>query len=256
MNSNAYLCEYAKNAVANKCPYWYACFGQISSASLLAEKRRDNPKYYTATDYASQFGRHVYDCAGLIKGAAWTTNVNGIPKYKASEDWGATTLYNKASKKGKIDTFDKVNGRCVFRGNDKTKTHVGVYCDGRVYHAKGHAYGCISEAYDPSKWQYWAQCSLFDDSNADGGSNDDNNEQPELITVELPVLKYGSRGGEVKSIQALLNGFGFRDQNGAWLAVDGIFGVKTQYAVTNYQRARNLTVCGIVNEETWNKILK
>ena len=29
-----------------------------------------------------------------------------------------------------------------------------------------------------------------------------------------------------------------------------------EYAVKNYQRARNLTVCGVVNEETWNKILK
>lgn len=252
MNSNAYLCEYVVNAVSNKCPYWYACFGQISSAQLLAEKRKQNPKYYTATDFNTQFGRHVYDCAGLIKGAAWTTNINGIPKYKASEDWGATTLYNKATKKGEIATFDKVNGRCVFRGNAKTKTHVGVYFNGRVYHAKGHAYGCVSEVFNASNWQYWAQCSLFDDS----GEQPQPQPEPQTVDVELHVLSKGSTGGEVKTIQALLNGFGFRDQNGAWLAVDGIFGVKTEYALKNYQRARGLEVNGTTDEPTWNKILK
>ena len=70
MNSNAYLCEYVVNAVTNKCPYWFGCYGQISSAQLLKEKRAQYPKYYTATDYAQQMGRHVYDCAGLIKAAA------------------------------------------------------------------------------------------------------------------------------------------------------------------------------------------
>lgn len=76
------------------------------------------------------------------------------------------------------------------------------------------------------------------------------------VIVELPILKRGSTGGEVLTIQALLNGFGFRDQNGAYLAIDGIFGVKTEYAVKSYQRARDLMVDGIVGAETWNRILK
>ena len=251
MNSNAYLCEYVKNAVANKCFYWFGCYGQISSAQLLAEKRNQYPSMYQATDFKNQFGRHVYDCAGLIKGAAWTTSINGTPKYKASEDWGATTIYNKATKKGPISSFDKVNGRCVFKGNDTKKTHVGVYYDGYVYHAKGHAYGCISEKFDSKNWPYWAQCSLFDDS----GEQPQPTPEPETVNVTLHVLSKGSTGGEVKSIQALLNGFGFYDQNGAYLAVDGIFGVKTEYALKNYQRARGLTVNGIADAETWNRIL-
>lgn len=78
----------------------------------------------------------------------------------------------------------------------------------------------------------------------------------QTVNVELHVLKNGSKGGEVKTIQMLLNGIGFRDQNGAYLICDGIFGIKTEYAVKNYQRARGLTVDGIVDFETWNRILK
>ena len=39
-------------------------------------------------------------------------------------------------------------------------------------------------------------------------------------------------------------------------AIDGIFGENTRQAVMNYQAARDLEVCGIVNAETWNRILK
>lgn len=82
--------------------------------------------------------------------------------------------------------------------------------------------------------------------------------QPEkkIITVELPVLKLGDQGGEVLTIQMLLNEIGFRDQNGKKLKEDRYFGTATQYALTNYQKARGLTVTGICDYETWNRILK
>ena len=78
----------------------------------------------------------------------------------------------------------------------------------------------------------------------------------EFVTVELPVLEKGSTGGEVLTIQALLNGFEFTDDDGNEIAIDGIFGERTKQAVMSYQRERNLEVCGIVNYETWNRILK
>lgn len=79
----------------------------------------------------------------------------------------------------------------------------------------------------------------------------------DTVTVELPVLYKGiDAEGEVLTIQALLNGFGLRDDDGNMLAVDGIFGSRTEQAVRNYQESRGLEVCGIVNAETWNRILK
>lgn len=52
-------------------------------------------------------------------------------------------------------------------------------------------------------------------------------------------LSYGSQGDEVKRLQTALN------QNGYGLAVDGIYGVKTQAAVRDYQSRQSLSVDGI-----------
>lgn len=57
-------------------------------------------------------------------------------------------------------------------------------------------------------------------------------------------LHYGSVGGYVSSLQTALN------NEGANLAVDGIFGWRTKKAVINYQAANGLQVDGIVGPET------
>lgn len=74
---------------------------------------------------------------------------------------------------------------------------------------------------------------------------------PSKVVVELDTLSKGSTGGQVKTIQALLNGF-----IGSNLSIDGIFGSKTEQGVKDYQKSRGLTVDGVVGAETWNKILK
>lgn len=64
------------------------------------------------------------------------------------------------------------------------------------------------------------------------------------MSVKNQVLKRGASGSSVKELQNLLN------QNGAKLAVDGVFGPDTQSAVVNYQRSKGLTVDGMVGNET------
>lgn len=71
------------------------------------------------------------------------------------------------------------------------------------------------------------------------------------VNVELDVLSKGSTGGQVQTIQALLNGF-----INSRLSLDGIYGSKTEQAVKNYQKSRGLDVDGIVGAKTWNRILK
>lgn len=73
----------------------------------------------------------------------------------------------------------------------------------------------------------------------------------QTVNVELDVLRRGSTGGQVQTIQALLNGF-----IGSKLSIDGIFGSKTEQAVKDYQRSRDLDVDGIVGVQTWTRILK
>ncbi len=64
------------------------------------------------------------------------------------------------------------------------------------------------------------------------------------------TISYGSSGDDVKKLQKALNSAGYN------LAVDGIFGAKTQSAVRSYQQKNGLSVDGIVGVNTWNSLSK
>lgn len=71
------------------------------------------------------------------------------------------------------------------------------------------------------------------------------------VTVTLPVLRSGSKGAEVKTIQRLLNALGHDCGE-----VDGTFGPATLAAVKAFQKAEKLTVDGVAGQATWTAILK
>lgn len=157
--TNAGLVEYCRAQLG--LPYWYGTFGQTANASLLEAKRKQYPKYYTASNFSKQFGARVHDCAGLIKGYLWSATPTSVPKYDAGTDWGATAFYQHCNKKGTVDTFDHVPGRLVFKGKSSKMTHVGVYIgNGEIIEAKGHAYGVVTSRLD-NKWTHWGQCNLI-----------------------------------------------------------------------------------------------
>ena len=64
-----------------------------------------------------------------------------------------------------------------------------------------------------------------------------------------PVISQGSVGQPVRSLQYLLNA------RGAALAVDGLFGAKTNAAVRAFQGAHGLVVDGIVAPKTWRSLI-
>lgn len=162
--NNAGLVEYCRAQLG--LPYWFGTFGQTASASLYASKKEQYPKYYTASDYSTQFGKRVHDCAGLIKGYLWSATPTSAPKYNAATDYGATAFYQHCNKKGTIDTFDKVPGRLVFKGKPSKMSHVGVYIgDGKIIEAKGHKYGVVESKLDAT-WDYWGQCELIQEGSA------------------------------------------------------------------------------------------
>lgn len=59
------------------------------------------------------------------------------------------------------------------------------------------------------------------------------------------ILKRGSRGSEVKEVQAMLG-----------LAQDGIFGAYTEIAVKEFQRSHGLDADGIVGTKTWDAMCR
>lgn len=73
-----------------------------------------------------------------------------------------------------------------------------------------------------------------------------------VCNVELNILKNGSKGNQVKALQTLLIGYGYKC--GIWGA-DGNFGDSTEAAVRKYQKAKGLEVDGKVGPATWGKLL-
>ena len=69
-------------------------------------------------------------------------------------------------------------------------------------------------------------------------------------SFSLPVLRNGSNGYNVTLIQSLLNDAGYGS-----LVEDGIFGVRTDAAVKQFQKDRNLIVDGIVGSQTWGALV-
>ena len=60
----------------------------------------------------------------------------------------------------------------------------------------------------------------------------------------MRVLRRGSKGNEVKTLQNLLG-----------ISADGSFGPATDKAVRNYQRTNGLEADGSVGPATWGKLL-
>ena len=74
----------------------------------------------------------------------------------------------------------------------------------------------------------------------------------EVCNVELHVLRNGNKCASVKALQALLIAYGHScGSKGA----DGDFGDATESAVRAYQKAKGLTVDGVVGAKTWSKLL-
>ena len=71
-----------------------------------------------------------------------------------------------------------------------------------------------------------------------------NNHHEETQSIFTRILRYGSRGEDVKNLQKLLS-----------LNADGIFGRQTERAVKNFQKENGLVADGIVGQKTIAKLL-
>lgn len=82
------------------------------------------------------------------------------------------------------------------------------------------------------------------------------NKEAEKVTIELPVLKEGSRCPEVGMVQTLLNQLGYVGKNGRALTVDDDFapGGNTAFAVANFQKAHGMTPDKIIGVKTYTAL--
>lgn len=184
-------------------------------------------------------GVNCFDCAGFVE---WLLRITGVPFFGT----GATTQWNTASNwavKGKIGTMPKDLVCCVYKWSTDRMIHAGMSMgDGKggVIHCSGTVKrGNVKT--DVSPWTHWGiprGLYSIEELRKAGFDVDE--------SKNIPTLRRGSSGDEVKKLQSLLN-----DKSGAGLNVDGNFGAKTEAAVKEYQKNNGLTVDGIVGAKTW-----
>ena len=82
-------------------------------------------------------------------------------------------------------------------------------------------------------------------------------EVEEYVMIRLDILKQGTKGEQVKTLQRLLMALGYEMKNGKkTYKDDGSFGPATKSAVINFQKAEGIAATGVVDEATWNRLLK
>lgn len=78
----------------------------------------------------------------------------------------------------------------------------------------------------------------------------------EVCTVDIKVLKKGAKGDEVKAMQLLLIGYGYKMESGGKVySADGSFGGATEKALKAYQKDHGLDPDGSCGGKTWAKLL-
>lgn len=152
------LIQYAANAVGGG--YCWGADGQTCTPALRRElaARTGNSaaKENLLTVCAKWDGRKVWDCSGLFRGA-W----RALLKYRSG---GATGIYeNWCAEKGPITTMPDEPGIAVFRGDSRTKEHIGLYIGGgEVIDARSSGKGVVRTKKSAYKWTHWGRLADVD----------------------------------------------------------------------------------------------
>ena len=191
----------------------------------------------TTCDACDWNGTLIDDCRGFTRlMLQWVgLNLYGgtvTAQWETASNWVA---------KGTIDTLPRGLVCCVFR-----PSHTGIYVGNDTVRHCGGKKGQVVEEQLPGTphWERWAiPPGLYTtDELRKAGINvqDDCN---------IPTLRRGSRGEQVKLLQEALN----ETPAGAGmdLKADGIFGAETEKAVRQFQADHGLTVDGVVGRKTW-----
>lgn len=259
----------AAKGVANnyKTIYMKGVFGAVITESLIKEKIRQYPDWYTAErqkKFRSLIGKGYFgfDCICLLKALLWNWAGNlkkeyGGATYKANgvPDIGTEAMI-AVCKDVSTDFADIAVGELLWM-----QGHVGIYIGN----------GLAVEA-TPS-WKDGVQITAVHNISKKTGYNGRKwtkhgklpyvsypaKAEPteSFATVKLPVLKRGDKSATVKALQALLIGYGYKmtDAEGNAYGADGSFGGATERAVEAYQKAKGLKERKIVGAETWPDLL-
>ena len=172
---------------------------------------------------------------------------------------GFSLKYYKAA--GRFDKTPKVGDQIFFKysDDDSTADHTGIVvrvANGLVETIEGNSGSEVKrKAYQRTdKTIVGYGHPRYD---AETATKAPAKEEVKTVKIAMPVLKKGSTGAAVKTLQRLLRQLQYVNTDGkTLLIVDGSFGSNTEAAVKRYQQKHLNSVDGIVGEWTWNKLLK
>lgn len=213
------------------------------------------------TKYGKEYGlNNVPWCAIFV----WCDfNANGAADlfYGGKKTASCTTLYNWAKKNGQTVTPSNVRagdvvffdwdksgdcdhvGICVSRSGstittvegNTSRNNAGSQSNGDGVYKRSRAVSLVAKVWRP---KYTAS------------STTTNTEKDGYCNVDLPILRTGSKGAAVKTLQILLNAKGY------WCGdTDGDFGTRTANGVKAFQKAQKLSADIIVGPDTWRALL-
>ena len=171
---------------------------------------------------------------------------------------GFSLKYYKAA--GRFDGNPKVGDQIFFKytDDDSTADHTGIVVrvtDSLVETIEGNSGGEVKrKAYQRTdKTIIGYGHPRYD---AETATKAPAKEGAKTVNIEMPILRKGSTGAAVKTLQRLLRQLQYVNLDGkTLLIVDGNFGSNTEAAVKRWQKNHLGGVDGIVGVKTWNKLL-
>ena len=170
---------------------------------------------------------------------------------------GFSMKYYKAA--GRFDGNPKVGDQIFFKytNDDSTADHTGIVVrvtDGLIETIEGNSGGEVKrKAYQRTDKTIVGYGHPRYDAEP---KKTVVKEEAKTVQIEMPVLRKGSSGNAVKTLQRLLRQLQYVNLDGkTLLIVDGSFGSNTEAAVKRYQQKHLNGVDGIVGVKTRNKLL-
>ena len=162
--------------------------------------------------------------------------------------------------KGQLKSSPKIGDQIFFKNSSGEISHTGLVVNvdkTYVYTIEGNTStvsGVVANGGGVCGKKYklnYSRIAGYGRPQYDASQVIENTAEGGVCTMELDVLKKGSKGNSVRALQILLNG-----NNYSCGLVDGDFGTGTYNAVVQFQKANKLEADGIVGAKTWNKLLK
>lgn len=260
MKASSFVSKLKTIATTKNTVYAWGMFGSPITASIVEGKAKQYPAWYTNyrlnSIFAPLYGKNPpvwgFDCIGLIKGVLWGWNAERGKNYG-----GAVYASN-----GVPDiSADAMIGRCSNVSSDFDKIAVGEYL-----WMKGHCGIYIGDGQvveSSPKWSNGVQITSLSSRNWSKHGKlpyveyeAEEDEEVDSVLIKLTVLRKGSKGSEVKTLQRLLKALGFKGKDNNVLSIDGDFGSNTEYSLRAFQDAKDLDVDGICGKDSWSSLLK